>query len=168
MNAMMENRSRDTIAARAAVLKDRNTMADRGNAWRSGNTIASKAAVLKNRGSEPPKAPPGNPYRQPQEQRNQPHAKDPRKANASPAGAGSSATGSAGGRREGAYPGELNLRVTPPIENRTAWMETGMQGKGNTSPVYGEYGMISQERLQEAVIWSEILGAPLSRRRKKR
>jgi hypothetical protein len=34
-------------------------------------------------------------------------------------------------------------------------------------PVPAE-SLISQERLQEAVIWSEILGKPLSKRRKRR
>lgn len=139
-------------------------MADRGIAWKSGNTIAGKAAVLKNRNSEPPQASPRNPYGQPPEQMDRHRPEGSIRANA-PAGG---AVSSAGDRRAGAYPGELNLRVTPPKENRAAWMENGMQSKGNTSPVYGGYGMISQERLQEAVIWSEILGAPLSKRRKRR
>ncbi|HWT75009.1 MAG TPA: hypothetical protein VN258_09875 [Mobilitalea sp.] len=36
------------------------------------------------------------------------------------------------------------------------------------NPPANKDGLVSQERLQEAIIWSEILGKPLSKRRKRR
>lgn len=61
---------------------------------------------------------------------------------------------------------ELNLKVSPPPSKPTVERKIEFQTK---SPVlnYEEPGTISADRLQEAIIWSEILGKPLSKRKRR-
>ncbi len=153
----MENRSRDTIAGRAAILNNGNTGIP--GQYSSANTIASRAAVMKNNNYENPK----KPVRQPNDssgQRNVQNYDHQMTGGGAPTGSNS---GNAWTRS-----GEFNLKVTPPpvnspIERRVEYQSRNRQVSDSREP-----NAISVERLKEAIIWSEILGEPVSKRRKRR
>lgn len=153
----MENRSRDTIAGRAAILNNGNIGIP--GQYSSANTIASRATVMKNNNSENPNKPLKQPT-PPAGQRNAQNYDRQMAGGSAPAGSNS---GKAWTR-----PGEFNLKVTPPPVNppKERRMEYPSRNRQVSDPK--ESNTISVERLKEAIIWSEILGEPVSKRRKRR
>ena len=152
----MENRSRDTIAGRAAILNNGNTGIP--SQYSSANTIASRAAVMKNNYENPKK-----PVKQPipsSGQRNAQNYDRQMVGGAAPAGSNNG--------KAWTKPGELNLKVTQPPVNAPTERRVEYQNRNRQMPDPKESNTISVERLKEAIIWSEILGEPVSKRRKRR
>ena len=152
----MENRSRDTIAGRATILKN----GDIGipEQFSSTNSIAGRAAIMRNNNLGIPKQPMKTPN-QLQGQRDIPNY-ERQMASGAPI---VSNNGNAW-----AMPMELNLKVTPPPSNPAVERNVEFQSRNRQVSRFEEPNLISKERLKEAIIWSEILGEPLSRRRKRR
>ncbi len=153
----MENRSRDTIAGRAAILNNGNTGIP--GQYSSANTIASRAAVMKNNNYENPKKPVKQPIPS-SGQRNAQNYDRQMAGGTAPAGSNSG--------KAWTKPGELNLKVTPPPVNAPTERRVEYQSRNRQVPDPKESNTISVERLKEAIIWSEILGEPVSKRRKRR
>ncbi|MDF2511884.1 MAG: hypothetical protein K0S04_1750 [Herbinix sp.] len=149
----MENSGRNTIAGRAAILKNGAT----GIPERSSppNSIAGRATMLINSNLGIPKQ---------LSKANQP----PRQNNTQNYGrqmAGGTPITS-NNEKPGTRPMELNLKVSPPPSNTPVQRNIEWQSKRPVSSYEGA-DIISTERLQEAIIWSEILGEPLSKRRRR-
>ena len=151
----MENRSRNTIAGRAAILSNGN--AGIPEQFSSTNSIASRAAVMKNNNAGIPKQPMKMPNQLPGQRNNQNYERQM---------AGGRAPVIPNNGNTGARQPELNIKVSPPPSKPT--VERNMESP-TRRPVsnFEETSVISAERLQEAIIWSEILGEPLSRRKRR-
>lgn len=119
----MENRSRNTIASKAAILKNSDSKIPKQTY--STNTITGRAAILGNSESKMPD--PGN---------NRERQRD------------------------------VNLKVSLPPDNPPVKKNTVVESSRSVSD-FKDTNTISSERLQEAIIWSEILGEPLSKRKRR-
>ncbi len=151
----MENRSRDTIASRAAILRNGDTgLVEK---FSSTNSIAGRAAIMANNNSRAPK----QAMKKPNQLPGQSNMKNYDRPMTVGSVLGIPNSGNIGARQM-----ELNLKVSPPPSNSPVQRKLEVQ---SSSPSFSieDTGVISRERLQEAIIWTEILGKPVCKRRKR-
>jgi hypothetical protein len=151
----MENRSRNTIAGRAAILGNGDTGIV--EQFPSTNSITGRAAIVANNNSRIPK----QSMKKPSQLSGQRDMKNYEQRQM----AGGSAPARPNSGNAGARQMELNLKVSPPPSNSP--VQRNVEVRRSNSLNLEDTGVISRERLQEAIIWSEILGEPLSKRKRR-
>ena len=149
----MENRGRNTIAGIATMLKNGASGIPQQSS--PPNSIAGRAAMLINSNLGIPKQ---------LSRANQPSGQNNTQNYGRQMAGGVPVTSNNG--KPGERQTELNLKVSLPPSNAPVQRNVEFQNRRPVSS-YEEASIISTERLQEAVIWSEILGEPLSKRRRR-